>query len=123
MEILGLDHLGIVSHRGAAAADFYQNKLGFTLTRHEVMQSLRMTRFEMEKGDIRIEILEPEEKSTVKPGLKHIGILVPDAEAAYAACIASGIPLLQKEVMKHGGMRFFFARGPSGEFVEFIERV
>jgi len=123
MEILGIDHIGVVTRDIASAVTFYTGLCGFEAAIVEDVPAMHMKICYVKKGNEVIELLEPEKKEGGAFGLKHIAFLCRDSDAVLELVRNKGFKLLHKEPVSHGNIRFFFCIAPDGEMVEFVERM
>jgi catechol 2,3-dioxygenase-like lactoylglutathione lyase family enzyme len=122
MEILGIDHIGIVTKDSAAAADFYREMCGFETASVEEVPAMAMKITCLRKGQDVLELLEPDNKETGSFGVKHVAFLCRDIEAVLRLARGKGCRLLHQSPQSHGNLSFFFCLAPDGEMVEFVER-
>lgn len=128
-----IDHIAIAVRDLDDAVDFFRDKLGFSLVRRRVVQGRRtgMLSAEMEHNHIKFVLCqgtEPESQvsrliDNFGPGVAHIALSVPDAEAAAAQLAGHGLGF-DTTVIKGNGLRQVFSSrdANTGMSFEFIER-
>lgn len=122
MALKQIDHISILAKNSEKTIEFYKEIFGFTELFREDVELMHMKIIFLEKGDDRIEIIEPTGSDIkMNDGLKHIAFLSDDIEGDYKALEAKGVMMLHKEVQKHENVAFFFLKSPSGEFVEITQ--
>ncbi len=122
--ITKLDHISILAREPKKTIEFYTKFLGFKLTRSQEIPEMNMKLFFIESGDNRIEILSPTQDSTkMTDGIKHLAFVTDDIHQELKRFREKGATLLHQQVQKHDNMAFFFARSPSGEFLEIIQYI
>jgi len=121
MAILKLDHVSILANEPEAVLNFYKDFLGFKLVSERTIKEMGMTIYDLKRGSDYIEVIEPSEKGKMTDGIKHIAFLSDNIEEDLRAFKDKGALLLHKEVQRHINLGFFFAKSPTGEFVEVIQ--
>ena len=131
MTHLKIDHLGIaVPSLGPAVAAY--EALGFRVEgTHDVPTEKVRVAF-LPVGESHLELLEPTDPSSPsarflekRSGLHHVCVLVEDLDAALAAMMAGGVPLLDETPrVGAGGCRVAFVhpKGAGGVLLELKER-
>ena len=117
-----IDHVSITTQKPEKAIEFYSNFLGFKLISTEEIEAMGMRISMLEAGDDRIEIISPIGKgNSMGEGIKHVAFLSDNVEEDLEKFREKGATLLHKEVQRHESVSFFFAKSPSGEYVEVIQ--
>ncbi|MFC4166469.1 VOC family protein [Teichococcus aestuarii] len=120
-----IDHLHLRSPDPEAAARFYVSALDARETgRQDVNGALRIM---LDLGGLMlfIEAVPPE---TPKPppapfqGIEHIGLTVPDLDAAIAELAGKGVPLTSGPREVRPGLRIAFIDAPDKVRIELLER-
>lgn len=120
-----IDHLHLRSPDPEAAARFYVSALDARETgRQDVNGALRIM---LDLGGLMlfIEAVPPE---TPKPppapfqGIEHIGLTVPDLDAAIAELAGKGVPLTSGPREVRPGLRIAFIDAPDQVRIELLER-
>lgn len=120
-----IDHLHLRSPDPEAAARFYVSALEARETgRQDVNGALRIM---LDLGGLMlfIEAVPPE---TPKPppapfqGIEHIGLTVPDLDAAIAELAGKGVPLTSGPREVRPGLRIAFIDAPDQVRIELLER-
>jgi len=121
MNISKLDHIGIQTKNLDESVKFYSDNLGFTLLRKEEIPESNLRIAFLEREGAYVELLESRTMAT-STGLKHICFLCENIEDAFDEIKRSEAKLLHNEVQVGKDCRFFFARFPDGEWIEFMEK-
>jgi catechol 2,3-dioxygenase-like lactoylglutathione lyase family enzyme len=122
MEILGLDHIGIITGDLEESCRFYRDSLGFEDGERRAEPSLKLKFAYMHREGMTLEFLQPDEGSSAGQGLAHVALRCRDIHGVFSALSSQGASLLHKEVQEHGGLSFFFVKGPNGVLLEIVER-
>jgi catechol 2,3-dioxygenase-like lactoylglutathione lyase family enzyme len=121
MAITKLDHISILAKNPDPVIDFYGKFLSFTQKFKKEIPLMHMNIIMLESNGTFLEIIQPT-GSDIKmtDGLKHIAFLSDNIEADFLFFKENGANLLHTEIQKSDNLSFFFAKSPSGEFVEVI---
>lgn len=122
MEILGIDHIGVVTKSIEESSAFYREYMGFTQGEVLEVKEMGMKILYLKKGSDTIELLEPDAKEGSSFGLKHLAFLCRGIDQVLEEASKRNLKVLHKSPMRHGDMRFFFCKAPDGELIEFVER-
>lgn len=120
------DHLHFRSTDAEAAARFYVEMFGATETGRAVQPSGAL-RVMLTLGTLPI-FVEGVPAGTAAPppapflGLEHLGLTVPDMDAAVAGLKAKGACFTLEPRQVRPGVRIAFLEGPDGAIIELIER-
>jgi catechol 2,3-dioxygenase-like lactoylglutathione lyase family enzyme len=119
------DHLHLRSRDAVAAATFYVSVFGARETAR--IGAPAVSRVVLELGTLRlfIEQVPAETPAGAVPphrGIEHIGLRVPDIEAALADLRRRGIPLVAELTQVNPNLRTAFLDGPDGVRIEILER-
>ncbi|MCD4785763.1 MAG: VOC family protein [Candidatus Eremiobacteraeota bacterium] len=122
MAITKMDHVAILAKDSGKTVDFYREFLGFKETFRQEIKLMHIVIILLERDGDKIEVIEPTGNDIMmNDGLKHIAFLSDDIDSDFESFQKKGAKLLHKEVQRHEKVAFFFARSPSGEFVEVIQ--
>jgi glyoxylase I family protein len=121
MEILGIDHVGIVTGNIQETAAFYTEHLGFTAGPVEEARDLKLKTLNLLSGRDKLELLEPESKEGTTFGLRHIAFKCRNIEQVLEEISARNLTLLHKSPLQYKNLKFFFCKAPDGVLLEFIE--
>lgn len=121
MEILGIDHVGIVTGNIQETAAFYAEHLGFTAGPVEDARELKLKTLNLRSGEDKLELLEPDTKEGATFGLRHIAFKCRNIDRVLEEIAARNLTLLHKSPLQYKNMRFFFCKAPDGVLLEFIE--
>jgi catechol 2,3-dioxygenase-like lactoylglutathione lyase family enzyme len=113
-----LDHLGIVVNDLDKAVSFYE-ELGFKLVRKDYVEAADLYLAYLEQEGLVIELLL--DSAGKSAGLKHFALKCSPIEEVYIKLKRLGVSLLHSRVQEHQGLKFFFAQGTAGEWLEFVE--
>lgn len=129
MPIKRIDHIAIVVESIAAAATFYEDALGITMTGVEEVAAEEVKIAFLPIGESEIELLEPlnPESGVGKflankgQGMHHICLEVDDIDAAVERMKVEGVRMLSDAPKSHpDGKRYIFAH-PKDAFGVLIE--
>lgn len=132
MKVKRIDHVGIAIADVAAAKRLYEDVLGLTLTREEVVMDQGVRTYFYPLAGVKLELLEsvtpdgPIARHVEKrgAGLQHLAVEVEDVEAAIAELKAKGIRMLD-DVPRRGveGSRIAFVhpKDTHGVLLELVE--
>jgi catechol 2,3-dioxygenase-like lactoylglutathione lyase family enzyme len=124
MAVLRVDHIGIVTTNPEPVVEFYEKHLGFKLQSKRELPEKGLVIFDLEAKGEKIEILKPVSLDIrMGSGVKHIAFESDNIEEDFRILKEEGAEIMHKTVQHHDNVRFFFIKSPSGEFVEFIQRV
>jgi len=124
MAIKKMDHVAILAKNSDKTIDFYKKFLGFEETFRLEVKQLHTIIIFLERDDSKIEVIEPTGNDIkMNDGLKHIAFTSDDIDSDFEDFKDKGAKLLHKEVQRHEKVAFFFARSPSGEFVEIMQHL
>ena len=121
-----LDHLGLPTPDLEKTIAFYEG-LGFSVAWRTQPGAAEGKVAFLRRGDIVLEAYESE-RTAGRPGAwDHVCLGVEDVEAAFAEAKARGYSLMDREIrflpFWDNGVRFFNVLGPSGETVEFLQKL
>ncbi|MDQ7824691.1 MAG: VOC family protein [Candidatus Eremiobacteraeota bacterium] len=124
MHLKGLDHIGIVVRNINESILFYRNIMGFVPGEIEDIREKHMKIVKLRKGDLVIELLEPDNKEAPPStfGLKHIAFHCDDIDEFVKDAVKNKLRLLTAAPMEHDNDRFVFFSATDGEFIEVMER-
>ncbi len=119
------DHVHLRSADPAAAARFYCDLFGARLL--DELQVRGVRRAVLDLGGLRVFIEEvaPGLHGPPPPpfrGLEHLGLCVPDLDAALATLAASGIAPVTAVEQVNPALRIVFLEGPDQVRIELLER-
>lgn len=128
-----IDHLGIAVKDMEAAIKFYEDALGLTVTKTEVVEEQKVKVAFIPVGDSKVELLEstspdgPVAKYIEKngEGIQHIAYKVDNIDEALAQLKARGVRLIdEKPRIGAGGARiaFIHPKATFGILIELCER-
>lgn len=128
-----IDHLGIAVKDMEAALKFYEDALGLTSTKTEVVEEQKVKVAFIPVGDTKVELLEstspdgPVAKYIEKngEGVQHIAFKVDNIEAALEQLKAKGVRLIdEKPRIGAGGAKiaFIHPKASFGTLIEICER-
>jgi len=131
--VAGLQHIGLPVHDLEASIAFY-SQIGFQIAyRRGTAEGLDFRVAFLELGGLVLELYElaGDEMAQIKARTDghwdHVALDVPDIGRAYEAARSAGWTVLEGETrflpFFENGVRFFTVRGPSGEKVEFNQRL
>ena len=132
VQIKRIDHVGIAVADVAAAKRLYEDLLGLTLTREEVVSDQGVRTFFYPVAGVKLELLEsiapdgPIAKHIEKrgAGLQHLAVEVDDIVAAIAEMKAKGVRMLD-EVPRKGvedtRIAFVHPKDTHGVLLELVE--
>lgn len=121
MEIVGIDHVGIVTGNLEKSSAFYTRCFGFTPGVIEKAEELKLRLCHLRKGEDTIELLEPENKEVATLGLRHIAFKCKDIDNVFEEAKREDLMLLHKTPAQYKDLKFFFCKAPDGVLIEFIE--
>ncbi len=125
MTTFKIDHIHLRSLDPEAAAKVWAAAFGATV-KDRVMAGTRLRLvLDLCGQTLFIEQVAPETPSPPAPpflGLEHIGLTVPDLDAAIAHLDATGVKLVSGPATPRPGVRIAFFGMPDGVQVELIER-
>lgn len=132
MKVKRIDHVGIAIADVAAAKRLYEDVLGLTLIREEVVADQRVRTFFYPIAGVKLELLEsttpdgPIARHIEKrgAGMQHLALEVEDIDAAIAELKAKGIRMLD-EVARKGvedtRIAFVHPKDTLGVLLELVE--
>jgi catechol 2,3-dioxygenase-like lactoylglutathione lyase family enzyme len=119
------DHIHLRSPEPEATARFYVDCLGATeTTRVQTPSGLRVV-LDLAGIALFVEQVPPTTAAPPEPpflGFEHIGLTVPDMDAAVAGLKAKGVRFVMEPREARPGVRIAFLEAPQGARVELIER-
>lgn len=121
MKIIGLDHIGIQVKDMEESIRMYADVLGMGLMRREEYPEVHMRLAYLGGKGMSIEMLQQTEGNS-DTGFKHLCLLCEGIDELFEKVQEAKVPLLHHQVQELGDSRFFFARFPAGEWIEFLER-
>ena len=120
-----LDHVHLRSPDPELSAAFYVRMFGArVVSRNEASGALRMI-LDLGGTQLFIERVPP---GTAQPpeapflGLEHLGLIVPDLDAAASALKANGAEFVLEPHSPRPGLKIAFVRGPENVRIEILER-
>ncbi len=120
--VLGLQHIGIPTHRYEQTLSFYQS-LGFTVI-YSTMNGNDHVAF-LKLKSIVMEVYEHESVAGHSGAIDHVALDVSDIEAVHALVKSLGYQVLEKGIQTlpffANGVRYFTIEGPNAEKVEFSQ--
>jgi len=127
-----IDHVGIAVADIGAAKRLYEDVLGLTLTREEVVTDQGVRTYFYPVAGVKLELLEsmtpdgPIARHLEKrgPGLQHLAVEVEDIEAAIAELQAKGIRMLDETPRKgveNTRIAFVHPKDTHGVLLELVE--
>lgn len=130
-----IEHLGIAVPSIADALPYYENVLGMTCYKTEVVEDQKVKTAFLQVGEVKIELLEPTspdstiakfiEKNGGRGGMHHIAYKVKDIEKRLAEVEAAGASLIDKTPRPGAdGMTiaFLHPKSTAGVLTEFCEK-
>jgi methylmalonyl-CoA epimerase len=127
-----IDHLGIAVRSIDAALDFYERRLGMSVSLRESVPQEKVTVAMLPAGGPRLELLEAMDADSViarfvekhGEGLHHVALQVPDLAGAVERLKAGGARLLNEPRRGAGGHLYVFVHPAStgGVLLELIQR-
>lgn len=132
MDIRRIDHVGIAIADVAAAKRLYEDVLGLTLTREEVVQEQGVRTYFYPVAGVKLELLEsitpdgPIARFLEKrgAGIQHLAVEVGDIEAAIREMKAKGIRMLDETPRKgveNTRIAFVHPKDTHGVLLELVE--
>ena len=132
MRIKRIDHVGIAIADVAAAKKLYEDVLGLTLTREEVVQEQGVRTFFYPIAGVKLELLEsitpdgPIARFLEKrgAGIQHLAVEVEDVEEAIAELKAKGVRMLDETPRKgveDTRIAFVHPKDTHGVLLELVE--
>ncbi|HUR67806.1 MAG TPA: methylmalonyl-CoA epimerase [Candidatus Thermoplasmatota archaeon] len=132
MHIKRIDHVGIAIADVAAAKRLYEDVLGLTLTREEVVSDQGVRTFFYPVAGVKLELLEsiapdgPIARYLEKrgPGMQHLAVEVDDIEGAIAELVAKGIRMLDptpRKGVEDTRIAFVHPKDTHGVLLELVE--
>jgi catechol 2,3-dioxygenase-like lactoylglutathione lyase family enzyme len=125
MNTYRFDHIHLRSPDPEAAALVWQDAFGAAVTAR--MQAGPWLRIVLDLAGVTLflEQVPPETQAPPAPpflGIEHLGLAVPDLDAAIADLAAKGVALVSGPATPRPGVRIAFFAMPDGVRVELIER-
>lgn len=123
MAVKKIDHISILSKNSETSVEFYVKLLGCKIKSKQEIKNMHMIVIMLEspQGEL-IEIIEPTAADIrMSGGLKHIAFQCDNIEEEFNRFKEQGASMLHNEIQHHENKSFFFAKSPSGEFVEIIQ--
>lgn len=130
-----IEHLGIAVPSIADALPYYENVLGMTCYKTEIVEDQKVKTAFLQVGEVKIELLEPTspdstiakfiEKNGGRGGMHHIAYKVKDIEKRLAEVEAAGASLIDKTPRPGAdGMTiaFLHPKSTAGVLTEFCEK-
>ena len=132
MRVKRVDHIGIAVADIAAAKRLYEDLLGLTLTREEVVTEQGVRTFFYPVAGVKLELLEsitpdgPIARHLAHrgPGLQHLAVEVDDIEGAIAELKAKGVRMLDETPRKgveDTRIAFVHPKDSHGVLLELVE--
>lgn len=132
MHVKRIDHVGIAVSDVAAAKRLYEDVLGLTLTREEVVTEQGVRTFFYPVAGVKLEVLEsitpdgPIARYLEKrgPGMQHLAVEVDDIVAAIAELKEKGIRMLDETPRKgveDTRIAFVHPKDTHGVLLELVE--
>lgn len=123
--LTGLQHIGLPTKNYDDSCRFYE-RLGFDKI-YETRQPNDGKVGFYRLGNLEMEIYEADDIAGRDGALDHIALDCADIDAAYNEVCAAGLPVVSNgiEALPYwdSGIRFFHVKGPSGEKVEFCQKL
>jgi catechol 2,3-dioxygenase-like lactoylglutathione lyase family enzyme len=119
------DHIHLRSPDPLATAAFYVDCLGATETARVPVPAGTRVVLDLAGVAVFVEQVPPGTAAPPEPpylGLEHIGLTVPDMDAAVAALKGRGVRFTMEPREARPGVRIAFIEAPEGARVELIER-
>lgn len=131
-------HVGLTVSDLDRAVAFYRDELGFDVASEFAVGGEAFADAvdvpdasadfaHLDAGDVRLELVayDPEgpsrERPTLnRPGATHVGLSVPDVDAAYEG-LSEGVETLSEPRTTASGTRICFLRDPEGNLVELLD--
>lgn len=119
------DHIHLRSLDPDAAAEFYVDRLGASVT--DRIETDKMLRVAIRIGALNIfidRVPEGTNPAASRPhrGLEHLGLKVENLDEAVADLKAHGVEFTMEPVEFRPGLRIAFIRGPDDVSIEILER-
>ncbi|HET6403006.1 MAG TPA: methylmalonyl-CoA epimerase [Candidatus Thermoplasmatota archaeon] len=132
MHVKRIDHVGIAVADVAAAKRLYEDLLGLTLTREEVVSDQGVRTYFYPIAGVKLELLEsttpdgPIARHLEKrgPGMQHLAVEVDDIEAAIAELKGKGVRMLDETPRKgveDTRIAFVHPKDTHGVLLELVE--
>lgn len=132
MKIKRIDHVGIAVADIGAAKRLYEDVLGLTLTREEVVADQGVRTYFYPIAGVKLELLEsvspdgPIARHIEKrgAGLQHLAVEVEDIEAAIAEMKAKGVRMLDevpRKGVENSRIAFVHPKDTFGVLLELVE--
>jgi methylmalonyl-CoA epimerase len=132
MQVKRIDHVGIAIADVAAAKHFYEDLIGLTLTREEVVSDQGVRTFFYPIAGVKLELLEsitpdgPIARYLEKrgPGMQHLALEVDDITAAIIELKAKGVRMLDdvpRKGVENTRIAFVHPKDSHGVLLELVE--
>jgi catechol 2,3-dioxygenase-like lactoylglutathione lyase family enzyme len=130
-----IDHIGIMTNDLLESVEFYTEVLGFSDSRHIEMAEAGFSAVFVEKGGIKIELMNYRGKNVPKrsevaklrigvssiPINDHISFSVDDIESTVTEFKEKGVKFDLEPMLLEGGMKLASFKDPNGVLIELIE--
>ena len=130
-----IDHIGIITNDLQQSVEFYTEVLGFSDSRHIEMAEAGFSAVFVEKGGIKIELMNYRGKNVPKrsevanlrigvssiPINDHITFSVDDIEATLTELKEKGVECGLEPIQLEGGMKMASFKDPNGLLIELVE--
>lgn len=131
MKLEQIDHIGIAVKDLASAKQFYEDKLGTSVSEEETVGDMRIAFVPV--GEVRIELIEPTNEDGVigkfitkrGEGFHHIAYKVEDIDQALASLKESGVRLVDERPRSGAGgkrVAFLHPKETQGVLTEIVEK-
>ncbi|MGC5171733.1 VOC family protein [Microbacterium sp. DT81.1] len=124
VELIRVDHVGIMVDELDPAVNWYVNALGLSVTDRWENESSGMAWAHLQAGGIRLEIVQRPGLASPTPGaagIHHIAIVVDDCAAATAELIErGGDEVMPASYFERHDMDWSFVRDPFGNILEIV---
>jgi lactoylglutathione lyase len=122
-----IDHVGIMVKDMERAIQFYQEVVGMELKGRLAHPDMSISLAFLGFGgsdETELELIQGYNDNLPEEGkVHHFAVTVDDIEAEFERIKQLNVPLIDEEIVTlPNGYRYFFFRGPEGEWVEFFKR-